>query len=292
MSDRVFALDVFGAQMAANSPLIMYSMHQQKNQRFLVGEDGLLRSRHSPQFAVSSDDYGVVLKPVAEAEKVELQYVDEKGEERRGEGKRLVYIFFPQSKRFVGRALESSQLRHDYILGGFEVAAVVEKEDAFCFELLPNAGNDSDISSSLVFSWSAAITPPGTAPRKKVVVFADCKWSIGRVHREIAKQLKSFEFLWHQDCSHITEHFLTDLENCDICLATPNIEPHLRYLVKHNEKHMKKMVFVLHYMSEIENTPFRPLYTFGTITEAFSPSFPDVKLHFMPSGVNPGKSVV
>ena len=125
---------------------------------------------------------------------------------------------------------------------------------------------------------------------KRVVVFADEKWSIGRVHHSIAAVLKnSYQFSFHYDACFYLELFMQDLKECDVCVTTPNLIGDIVHLVKSPEL-LKKFLFVFHYAytgPSIASTVLFPQSHFGTISPAVIPKAFPKKVYVMPSGVDP-----
>jgi hypothetical protein len=123
---------------------------------------------------------------------------------------------------------------------------------------------------------------------KTVVIIADVKWSIGRVHQDIARALKDeYTFLFHYDAKFDLASFKKDYDACDVCLTTPNLLGDLEVFLK--GKDLKKLLFIAHYNHNwtfLEKHPLLHTFTYCTISEAVTTSFPAPVL-FTPSGINP-----
>lgn len=123
---------------------------------------------------------------------------------------------------------------------------------------------------------------------KTVVVFADTKWSIGRVHQDIATALKDeYKFIFHYDAQFYPDILQKDYDACDVCLTTPNLLGDLEGFLK--GKKLNKLLFIAHYNHNWDFLAKHPLlhtFTYCTISEAVTTSFP-APVFFTPSGINP-----
>jgi len=123
---------------------------------------------------------------------------------------------------------------------------------------------------------------------KKLFIFSDTHWSLGRVHRDVAKHLgPEFEvrFLdWgNYNASSLIEHY----EWCDVCITNlvctetlPTFFPQLNY---------RKCIFVSHGgIEHKETTLYNPQTHYGMTCQALRSKFPEnIHPYLMPNGVDP-----
>jgi glycosyltransferase involved in cell wall biosynthesis len=121
----------------------------------------------------------------------------------------------------------------------------------------------------------------------KVLVFSDTYWSLGRVHRDVAKQLPQHEFHyvdWNQ-----RDTLISEFEWCDRCIT--NL--HCSRFLKDNYPmlDLKKCVFVAHGAGEHSSDPttYDASYTYGMTSDSVRHLFPPhIKNVFLtPNGVDP-----
>lgn len=125
---------------------------------------------------------------------------------------------------------------------------------------------------------------------KVVCVLADTKWSIGRVHTDIAEALKGeYEFVFHHDSAFYVDAFRADFKRCDVFLTTPNLLGDIQHFLKGED--LKKCLMIVHYhhangWAFLRDSPLLSTFTYCTISEAATRSFPAPVL-WTPSGINP-----
>jgi hypothetical protein len=125
---------------------------------------------------------------------------------------------------------------------------------------------------------------------KLVCVLADTKWSIGRVHTDIANALKGeYEFVFHNDSAFYIDKFKADFKRCDVFLSTPNLLGDIQRFLKGED--LRKTLLIIHYnhtegWSSLRDSPLLSTLTYCTISEAVTRSFP-APVFWTPSGVNP-----
>lgn len=123
---------------------------------------------------------------------------------------------------------------------------------------------------------------------KKIVVFADSTWSIGRVHCDIAAALKEeYEFIFHNESLFYLDKFQRDYRECDVCLTTPHIYNDLKNFLK--GENPTKILFIAHcYINwnDLLKSPNFHKFTYCTISEVLMKDFPAPVL-YTPSGINP-----
>lgn len=120
----------------------------------------------------------------------------------------------------------------------------------------------------------------------KILVFSDPYWSLGRVHRGVAKQLPQHEFRYVD--WNIRNTFVSDFEWCDRCLT--NL--HCSRFLKENYPtiDLNKCVFVAHGAGE--HSPNHLTYdcklTYGMTSDSVRHLFPPhiKKVFLMPNGVD------
>lgn len=132
---------------------------------------------------------------------------------------------------------------------------------------------------------------------KLVCVLADTKWSIGRVHTDIAEALKGeYEFVFHHDSAFYMDKFKADFKRCDVFLSTPNLLGDLQHFLKGED--LRKTLLIAHYNHDwtfLKNSPLLSTLTYCTISEAVTRSLPTgtslgsfpAPVFWTPSGINP-----
>lgn len=121
---------------------------------------------------------------------------------------------------------------------------------------------------------------------RKVFVFSDLNWSLGRVYRDIEKQLKDdFEFKY-VDWNDIQRNEIDEIyEWCDICLTNLVAHKFLKYNAKID---LKKCIFVSHGFLEHESVEYSTDLMYGVTSDSLLKLFPvDILPKLMPNGVDP-----
>ena len=121
----------------------------------------------------------------------------------------------------------------------------------------------------------------------KVFVFADTSWSVGRVNRDIAKNLPDIEFTFANWNSYDWADVIQKFRECDVCLT--NIVCLQFFATCFPEYDFKKCIFQSHGFEDNNVTDInlmKPEWVYGTTSESIRHMFPqDVKLFLMPNGV-------
>lgn len=122
---------------------------------------------------------------------------------------------------------------------------------------------------------------------KRIVVLAEDKWSMGRVHHDVAFHLaKDFEFCFHDACSFYVHDFVKDFHASDLCLTTTGcLETTLRICNLESPRYQQKFVAVCHGFEGLDTQIWPPHVTFGTVSDVLLPHIP-INLHVVPNGVN------
>lgn len=121
----------------------------------------------------------------------------------------------------------------------------------------------------------------------KVLVFSDPYWSLGRVHRGVAKQLPQHEFRivdWNK-----RDNLISDYEWCDKCITNLHC---IKFLKENYQMFdLKKFIFVAHGAGEYPSDPYTydPEFTYGMTSDSVRHLFPPhiEKVFLMPNGVDP-----
>jgi hypothetical protein len=121
----------------------------------------------------------------------------------------------------------------------------------------------------------------------KVFVFADTNWSVGRVHRDVAKNLPDIEFTFENWCNYDWETAVRKFNEADVCLT--NIVCIKFFKTCFPQFDFKKCVFQSHGFEDNVATDISTMsaeWVYGTTSESIRHMFPqDVKLFLMPNGV-------
>lgn len=123
-----------------------------------------------------------------------------------------------------------------------------------------------------------------------VVIFADTRWSIGSVHRDVAGMLAcKYRFSFHFDANHDREALLQDLRRCDVLVATPNAQGCLVEYCWNERSLLRKCILLFHYThGECQNIiqcMFFKEFHYATISRAVIPAQFGASVHWTPSGV-------
>jgi hypothetical protein len=123
---------------------------------------------------------------------------------------------------------------------------------------------------------------------KKLFIFSDTHWSLGRVYRDVAKHLGSeFETKFLDWGNYDSTSFIENYNWCDVCITNlvcletlPVFYPHLNY---------RKCIFVSHGgIEHKEITPYNPNFHYGMTCESLRSRFPSyLHPYLMPNGVDP-----
>lgn len=119
----------------------------------------------------------------------------------------------------------------------------------------------------------------------KVFVFSDTHWALGRVHRDVMKEL-DHEVRYTDWDGYSTTEFIENYAWCDKCItnlvAYKTLKPYLPIL------DLKKCIFVSHGYPEHEHAEYDSNLTYGMTCEALRELFPSTITPFlMPNGVDP-----
>ena len=121
----------------------------------------------------------------------------------------------------------------------------------------------------------------------KVFVFADTSWSVGRVNRDIAKNLPDIEFTYANWNQYDWQYVQTQFNECNVCLT--NIVCISFFKACFPDFDFKKCIFMSHGFEDNNVTDITSMsseWIYGTTSESIRHMFPiDVKLFLMPNGV-------
>jgi len=125
----------------------------------------------------------------------------------------------------------------------------------------------------------------------KVVIFADTTNEVGRVHKNIADQLKEYKFIFHDKAKFYYQNFKDDVASSDICITTTDCYTYIISEFKTPEE-LKKIIVITHNLYHIKNLISNPDFkkfsnyiTYGVTSDIlanFHPMKPVVCL----SGIN------
>jgi glycosyltransferase involved in cell wall biosynthesis len=121
--------------------------------------------------------------------------------------------------------------------------------------------------------------------KKKIFIFSDTNWSLGRVYTDIMKQLKNeyeFKFVeWSTDMNIFRRNY----DWCDICVT--NLV--MYNIFKNNEiTDFKKCIFLSHGFVEHDKTCYLPEIKYGMTSDSLKDLFPEnIPVSLMPNGVDP-----
>jgi glycosyltransferase involved in cell wall biosynthesis len=119
----------------------------------------------------------------------------------------------------------------------------------------------------------------------KLFIFSDTHWSLGRVHRDVVKQLLC-EVRYTDWGSYTREEFLSNYNWCDKCIA--NLVAYKTIKNVFPELDLKKCIFVSHGFVEHEGMEYNPDLQYGMTSDSLINLFPStVKPFLMRNGVDP-----
>lgn len=120
---------------------------------------------------------------------------------------------------------------------------------------------------------------------KKVIIYAEPTWAVGRIHRNIEKYLSDeFEFIYY-DWAHSDSTKLKVLcETTDLLLSVYVGQYYVDFYIPTCDK--KKCIFVAHGFEEMQGVTLSPLSTYGLVSRSIEHLFPsDLKPFFTPNCV-------
>ena len=119
----------------------------------------------------------------------------------------------------------------------------------------------------------------------KVFIFSDTHWALGRVHRDVMKQL-NYEVRYLDWANPNNEQYVKNYNWCDKCIT--NLVAH--NFIKNNFSFLgfKKYIFVSHGFVEHEKIEYDPTLQYGITSDSLLELFPNnITPFLMPNGVDP-----
>jgi glycosyltransferase involved in cell wall biosynthesis len=119
----------------------------------------------------------------------------------------------------------------------------------------------------------------------KVFIFSDTHWALGRIHRDVMKQL-NHEVRYTDWATYSLNEFLDNYNWCDKCItnlvAYKSLKPSFSFL------DFRKCIFVSHGSVEHEGIELDPNLKYGMVSDCLETIFPStIKPFLMPNGVDP-----
>lgn len=120
----------------------------------------------------------------------------------------------------------------------------------------------------------------------KIGVFSDTEWSMGRVHKDVAKHLPDMEFKYIDWSHYWNQDTLNDLYNeCDVVITNVAVMKDILHMIN-----PKKTLFISHGFEEFHNQPLNSEYTYSMTSESIADIFPvGAKVFLTPNGVDPSQ---
>ena len=119
----------------------------------------------------------------------------------------------------------------------------------------------------------------------KIFIFSDTSWSLGRVHRDVMKQL-NHEVQYLNWGNYNWYDFVNAYTWCDKCIT--NLVSYRTLKNSFPQFDLKKCIFVSHGFIEHENMEYDMNMTYGMTSDSISDLFPlEIKPFLMPNGVDP-----
>jgi len=128
-------------------------------------------------------------------------------------------------------------------------------------------------------------TNPLEKKMKRILILADTKWSVGRVHQAIATALSNdFVFKLYDGDAFRIEEFLEDFHNSDLCLtALYCFKSIIKFCKLASARDQQKIVAVCHGYQETIDHSWSPHVTYGTVSDILLPFMP-ADTHVVPNG--------
>jgi len=113
--------------------------------------------------------------------------------------------------------------------------------------------------------------------KKKILVYCDTHWAIGRIYRDVEIYLKNdFEFTYYDWANHNVEHIKSLIPNFDIFIT--NLV-NIRFFIHDiHEIDLKKMIFSCHGYTELDhykNFEFPEQYSYSIVSNSILELLPD-----------------
>lgn len=120
----------------------------------------------------------------------------------------------------------------------------------------------------------------------KVFIFSDTHWALGRIHRDVMKQLP-YEVRYTDWAKYSWEEFMNNYMWCDRCIT--NLVSYKSLKPSFPQLDFRKCIFVSHGAVEHEGIQYDPRLKYGMVSDCllqvFPPNIPTPFL--MPNGVDP-----
>jgi len=121
----------------------------------------------------------------------------------------------------------------------------------------------------------------------KVLVFADTKWSVGRVHHDVERYLIDIQFTYLDWTYYVWDDLIQNYTECDVCLTNFSALAHLRNC----SIPLNKCLFLSHGYPDNEAVNIEHVtdeWVYGVTSESVRCLFPANRTIFlMPNGVEP-----
>jgi glycosyltransferase involved in cell wall biosynthesis len=119
----------------------------------------------------------------------------------------------------------------------------------------------------------------------KVFIFSDTHWALGRIHRDVMKQL-DHEVRYTDWASYTSNEVVHNYNWCDKCITNLVAFNAVKSLFPNLD--LKKCIFVSHGAVEHEGVNFDPSMKYGMVSDCLASLFPNwVTPFLMPNGVDP-----
>lgn len=122
---------------------------------------------------------------------------------------------------------------------------------------------------------------------KKLFIFSDSKWSLGRVYNDVAKQLADeFEVRFIDWREHAGNQLPETYDWCDVCITNLITIPFFR--IDYPYFNLNKCIFLSHGFVEHNNAVYDPSLHYGVTSQTIMKLFPDtIQPFLMSNGVDP-----
>lgn len=118
----------------------------------------------------------------------------------------------------------------------------------------------------------------------KVFIFSDTNWALGRIHRDVMKQL-NHEVRYSDWATYSMEEFLDNYIWCDKCIT--NLIAYKVLKPGFPMFDLRKCIFVSHGAVEHDGIEYEPQLQYGMVSDCLEPLFPStIKPFLMPNGVD------
>lgn len=123
--------------------------------------------------------------------------------------------------------------------------------------------------------------------KKKLFIFSDTNWSLGRVYKDISKQLADeFEIRFTDWRNYTLDEILNNYKWCNVCIT--NLISIKFFKIDFPQFDLRKCIFISHGIVEHPNVEYDPILHYGMASDTIRKLFPEnIQPFLMSNGVDP-----